>query len=163
MFRPELLDFREIAGDQRGRHQVGKQGDEHLFGRVAHMRRVVNHERLRMDALEQVGRRHIREVERRVLAHQHDVERGQLDPLRLAELEVTAFVVVDGKRANRRKNSAVQHGEPVGRVIGQRMAPCLRFEQQSKGGIAADIDAVDGVHLHRNVEPHNPSLFIRVL
>ena len=33
------------------------------------------------------------------------------------------------------------------RVVEHRMPAPLRFEQQGKGGIAADVDAVDGVHL----------------
>ena len=43
----ERLDLGEVARDQRRRHQVGKFHHEHLFRRVAHLRRVVDHQRLR--------------------------------------------------------------------------------------------------------------------
>ena len=73
----ERLDLGEVAGDQRRRHQVGKLDDEHLFRRVAHLRRIVDHQRLRMDALEQMRGGDVGEVERRVLAQQHHVERRE--------------------------------------------------------------------------------------
>ena len=60
---------------------VGKFGDEHLFRRVAHLRRVVDHQRLRMDALEQMGGGDVGQIERRVLAQQHHVEFGERRPL----------------------------------------------------------------------------------
>ena len=68
------LDRFEIAGDQRRRHQLGKFGDKNFLRRIAHMGRIVDHERLRMNALEHVRRRDVGQIERRVLAQQHDVE-----------------------------------------------------------------------------------------
>jgi len=32
------------------------------------------------------------------------------------------------------------------------MAAALRLQHQGKGGIGVDVDAVDGVHLDRNLE-----------
>ena len=89
----ERLDLGEVAGNQRRRHQVGKFGDQHLFRRVAHMRRVVDHQRLGVDALEQMGGGHISEVEGRVLAQQDHVELGQLHAPRLIEREMVAGLV----------------------------------------------------------------------
>ena len=34
------------------------------------------------------------------------------------------------------------------------MAPLLRFQQQRKSGIAADIDPLDRVHLHGDFQAH---------
>ena len=48
-------------------------------GALRTLRRVVDDERLGMDALEQVGRGDVGEVEGRVLAHQHDVHLGEVD------------------------------------------------------------------------------------
>ena len=75
---------------ERRRHQLGKFGDEDLFRRVADMRRVVDHQRLRVDAIEHVRRGDIGEIERRVLAQQHHVECGKLGVPRLAEREVVS-------------------------------------------------------------------------
>ena len=44
--------------------------------------------------------------------------------------------------------------EFVGRVIGQPMAALLRLQQQREGGIAADVDARDRVHLDGDVQFH---------
>ena len=86
----ERLDLGEVARDQRRRHQVGKFGDEHLLGRVAHARRIVHHEGLRVHALEQMRGGDVGEVERRVLAQQDHVELGQLDAARLTQGEMIA-------------------------------------------------------------------------
>src|SRR5262249_37821819 len=48
----ELLDLGAIAGDQRRRHQIRELDHEQLFGRVAHVHGIVDHQRLGMDALE---------------------------------------------------------------------------------------------------------------
>ncbi len=74
----ERLDLGEVARDQGRRHQLGEFHHEHLFRRVAHLRRIVDHQRARMDALEQVRGGDVGEVERRVLAQQHHVEFGEL-------------------------------------------------------------------------------------
>ena len=105
-----------------------------------------------MDALEQMRGRDIGEVERRILPQQHHVERGQLDAPRLAEREMVAVRVAHLERLHRREHPAVQQREPVGRVIGDRMAALLRFQQQREGGIAADVDPLDRVHLHGDVQ-----------
>src|SRR3546814_12204256 len=51
----------EAARHQRRRHELGKIEHEHLFGRVAHVRGVVDHQRLVADPLEQMGRGDIAE------------------------------------------------------------------------------------------------------
>ena len=73
-----------VARDQRRRHQLGELGDEELFRRVAHMRRVVDDQRLGVDALEQMRRGDVGHVEGRVLAQQHHVEAGEVGKLRRA-------------------------------------------------------------------------------
>ena len=47
-------------------------------GALRTLRRVVDHQRLRMDALEQMRGGDVGEVERRVLPQQHHVELGEL-------------------------------------------------------------------------------------
>ena len=60
--------------------------------------------------------------------------------------------VAHPKRPHRRKHLAVPKRHPVRRVIGDIMPPLLGFEQQREGRIAADIDPLDRVHLHRDFE-----------
>ncbi len=78
----EAFDLVEVAREQRRRHQLRKLRDEHLLRRIAHLGRVVDHERLGVNALEQVRGRDIGEVEGRVLAHQHHVEGREFLALR---------------------------------------------------------------------------------
>ena len=80
----ERADLVRVARDQRRRHQLGELGDEEFFRRVPHMRRVVHHQRLGMDALEEMRRGDVGHVEGRVLAQQHHVEAGQVGELRRA-------------------------------------------------------------------------------
>ena len=85
---PERLDLGEVAGDERRRHQLGKFHHEQLLGRIAHLRRIVDHQGARHDALEQMGGGHIGEIERRILAQQHHVEFDELPAPRLAQGEM---------------------------------------------------------------------------
>ena len=59
-----------------------------------------------MDALEQMRRGDVGEVERRVLPQQHHVERGQRRAPRLAEREVIADLVAHGQHLHRRHQSS---------------------------------------------------------
>jgi hypothetical protein len=150
----ERLDLGEVAGDQRRRHQLGEFHHEHLFRRVAHLRRVVDHQRARVDALEQMGGGDVGEVERRVLPEQHHVEFGELRTPRLAQGEIIALPVAHLEGLDGRRHLGAAQRQPVRRVIGDRMPPPLRLQQQRKGGIAADADARDRVHLHGDFQGH---------
>ena len=81
-----------------------------------------------MDALEQVGAGHISEVEGRVLAQQHHVEFGERHPPRLLQREVIALDVAHAQGLHAGEHFAVEQRQPVGRVIGQRVAALLRFQ-----------------------------------
>ena len=107
-----------------------------------------------MDALEHVGRRDVGEVERRILAHQDHVERGKLDAPRLAQREVVAHDVAHRERLHGREHDAVALRHPVRRVVGERVPARLRLQQQREGGIAADVDPLDRVHLHGDAQTH---------
>jgi hypothetical protein len=154
MLGAERLDGVEVARDQRRRHQVGKFGDEDFFGRVAHMRGIVDHQRLRLDAFQHVRGGDIGEVERRILAQQHDVEAGEVGKPRLAQSEMVAGGIAHLQRPHRRRDLVVALHQPVGRVIAERMAAALRLQQQRKRRIAADVDPFDRVHLHGDVQAH---------
>jgi hypothetical protein len=114
------------------RHQLGKFGDEDLFRGVADMRGVIDHQRLGVNAFEQVGRRDVGEIEGRILPHQDDVERGQIDSLAVTQRKVISRTVADLERAYGCKHRAVTQGQAIRRVIGQHMAAFLRLQQQRK-------------------------------
>ena len=80
-----------VGGDQRRRHQILEQRDEQFLRRVAHMGRIVDDQRPGMDALEDMRRRDVGHVERRVLPHQHDIGLRQVVDARLAQREMIAF------------------------------------------------------------------------
>ena len=52
------------------------------------------------------------------------------------------------------KDAGVEQRQPVGRVIREPVAALLCFQQQGEGGVALDIDPLDRIHLHRNIESH---------
>ena len=73
-------------------------------GALRTSRRIVDHERLRMNALEEMRGGDVGEIERRILPQQDDVELGQVDAPRLAEREVVADLVADLERLHRREH-----------------------------------------------------------
>ena len=70
----EGVDLVEIARDQGRRHQLRKIHHEQLFRRIADAGGIVHHQRLGMDALEDMRRGDVGEIERRILPQQHDIE-----------------------------------------------------------------------------------------
>ena len=154
MLGAERLDRRLVAGDEGRRHQLGEIHHEQLLGRVAHAARIVDDQRPRLDALENVRRRDIGEIERRVLAQQHDVDGREVDELRLAEARMIALDVLDRQRLGHRLDARAVEPQSIGRVVQQAMAARLGFEKKREGRIAGDADALDRVHLHGDGQGH---------
>ena len=115
---------------------------------------IVHDQRLGVDALEEMRRGDVGEVERRVLPQQDDVEGFERFALRLAEREMIADLVAHGEQLHRRHQFLAAQRELVRRVIGKAVAALLRFQQQREGRIAADVDARDGVHLDGDIQFH---------
>jgi len=67
---------RNVARDQRRRHQLRKIHHEQFFRRIANAGRIVHHQCLRVQSFEQMRRGDVGEVEWRVLPQQDDVEGG---------------------------------------------------------------------------------------
>ncbi len=95
------------------------------------------------------------EVERRVLPHQHHVER------RPAATRLPSPSVKWSPSVSRTCSGCTvantlpsQHRHAVGRVIAEPMAARLRFQQQRERRIAADVDPLDRVHLNRDAQRH---------
>ena len=78
------------------------------------MRRVVHHQRVGMDALEQMRRGDVGHVEGRVLAQEHHVEAGEVGKLCGAERKMVALQVAHVHRLDARLDAPVAHGEAVG-------------------------------------------------
>jgi len=68
---------------------------------------------------------------------------------------MVALLVADLERLHRRDHLRAPQRQPVRSVIGDGVPPFLRFEQQRKRGITADVDPLDGVHLYGNVQGHH--------
>ena len=107
-----------------------------------------------MDALKEMRRRDIGEIERRVLPQQYDVEFGKVRAPGRAEAAMIVRLVADLKRLDRREELVAVERQPVRRVIDNRMASRLRFQKQRKCRIAADVDPLDRIHLYGNLERH---------
>jgi hypothetical protein len=67
---------------------------------------------------------------------------------------VVALLVPHRDRLRRRHDLAVAQGQPVGRVVQERMPAPLRLQQHRERGIAGDLDALDRIHLDRDGKAH---------
>ena len=148
------VDLVEITRDQRRRHQLGKVEHEQLFRRIAHARRIVDHQRLGVNSLEEMRAGDVGEIERRILPQQHHVERREIGPLRFAERVVIADLVADGERLHRCDDVLSVQGKLIRGVVGEDVAAPLRLQQEGECGIAAHIDARDGIHLDGDFQAH---------
>ena len=79
--------------------------DQQLFRRVANRRRIVDHERSRLDVLQQMRRGDIGHVERRILAHEHDIRRIEGELGDIAEFVMTARFALHRDRARTSKQA----------------------------------------------------------
>ena len=115
--RAEVRRRVEATRHQRRRHQVRVAEHEQLFGRVPDLGRIVDHQSLARDALEQMCRGDVRHVERRVLPHQHDIGVvSEVERLRLSEpAEMRA-------RLTRHAELARQDAHPPGLEVERRRA-----------------------------------------
>ncbi len=146
----ERLHVLSRARDDGGRHQVEEVEHEDLLRRVAHLTRVVDDQRLGVNALEKMRRRDVGHVERRVLAQQHHVALRQILHARSRQLVVAALLVVDFECRAARQQLVTVQGEVLRRVVENVVPALLRLEQDGEGGIAADVDPLDRVHLDGN-------------
>ena len=92
-----------------------------------------------MQPFEQMGRRHIGEIERRILPQQNDVHLREIDGAGFAEVGMRARLVPDLQRLRGRDQRFAFKRKTVGRVIEQLVAPRLRLQQQCEGRVAGDV------------------------
>ena len=136
---------------------AGIMGDEQLLGGVADLDGVVDDERLRVDVLEKMRRRNVCHVERRVLAHQHHVDLGEIEQLRVSHGVVVAEDATDDERTRPRIQAALRERHLLRQIVVELMATPLRFEGKREGGIRVDVDRLDRVHLDGDDEGHDHS------
>ena len=155
MFVQERLRLGEAARDERRRHELREVEDEHLFGRVADLGGIVDHQGLATDALQQVGGGDVAEVERRVLAHQHYVGvAAQIQADGVGEREMVALDALDRDGMRLRPDAAVAVVQVLGGIVKQAMTARLRRQHQRERGIPGDGDAGERVHLDGDGEGH---------
>ena len=107
-----------------------------------------------MDALKNVRRRDIGEVERRVLAQEHHIDSRKIDKLSLAQTRVIALDVLDRQRLGHHFNARAVQSQTVGRVMQDAVAARLGFKKKREGRVSRDADALDRVHLHGDGQGH---------
>ena len=145
MLGEELLRSAKGTRDHRRWHEAGKVEHPDFLGRVAHRGRVIDHEGLAPDPLEQVRCGDIAEVERRVLAHQHDVDvAAEVEDREFPEREVIAGDRLDGDFAHAGVEPAFFIGQVFGEIVIELVAELLRLQHQREGRIAGDVDPSSG-------------------
>ncbi len=107
-----------------------------------------------MHRLQDVGGGDVGHVERRVLAHQDDVEGRELDHLFIAQREMIALLAAQAHRPRARDRLAVAQGQLARMVVPQLVPARLGAEPHDERGIPLDIDALDRVHLDGNAQGH---------
>src|SRR6266478_4023125 len=91
----------------------------------------------------------IAEVERRVLAHENDIDiPAEIENFRLAKAVMAAGHALDGDRVAHRPKPPFGVTEVLGRVMIEDMPELLRLQHDGKGGIALDVDSLGRVHLN---------------
>ena len=136
-------------------------GDEQLFRRVADRGRVVQHQGPRLDMLQHMGRGDIGHVEGRVLAHHHQIEARQVDPLARARREMIAAFAPHGKRPRGGAELIALQHKLTRQIVEQVMSALQPFQRHHEAGIGIDIDRFQRVHLERDIERHGVSLILR--
>ena len=126
MLREELARRADRARHHRRRHILGEIEHQDFFRRVADRRRVVDDQSLVLDPLEQMGRRDVAEVERRVLAHQHDIDvAAEVEDGEIAALEMIARDRLHGNPMRTRVKAAVLIGQIFGEIVIELVAALL--------------------------------------
>ncbi len=159
MLGEEFAGEAERAGDRGRRHEAGVIEHPQFLGRIADLGGIVDHQGLALDPLEQMGGGDVGEVERRILAHQHDVDvAAEIDDRRLAELEMGALDPLHRHRPGHRPQPPVRPAQILDRIIKEPMPARLRCEHDREGRIARDIDGLQRIHLDGDGKAHRSRL-----
>ena len=103
-----------------------------------------------------MGRGDIGEVERRILAHQHDIDVAtEIEPALLEHGEMAIVAAPHRNASGRRRQPAVAVGQVAGGIMPELMAARLARQHDREGRIAGDIDRFERIHLDRDLERHD--------
>ena len=152
-------DGLKIPCDHRRRRQFGEAQNQELFGEIAHPERVIHNQRARVDHLQQMGRRDIAHVERRVLAQPNNIVFRQIDFGFLPIADVIAFLAAQRDREPPRNDPAFAKGKLIRSVEKQRVTTVLRFNSDPERTVCVNIDRSDRIHLQGNFQAHRIPLF----
>ena len=143
----ESMDVFEGARDERRRHQVEEVENPDFLRRIADVPRIIDDERLGVDALEQVRRGDVGHVERGILTEQDNVLGQEIHGPRVRQPIVVADAVehVEGRAAG--EQTIAVKAQVLRRVVENLMPAVTRFEQDCERRIPADVDPVNRVHL----------------
>ena len=114
------------------------------------MRGIVDHQRARMNPLQQVRRRDVGKIEWRILSHQNDIEMREVDTLAVAKGKMIPEDVAHRERLHGCEHLAVTQSDAIRCVVEERVSALLCLEEQSKRGIATDVNPFDRIHLDCN-------------
>jgi hypothetical protein len=154
----EVVDRLVVRRDQGRRLHAGEISDEQLLGCVAHLGRIVHHQGVGMHLLQEVGGGDVGHVERRILAHQDDVDVVlHVQQHGLAQLGVGAFLGEHLQRLGPGEHPAVLQRQLVGGVEPQFVAAVLGLHHHQEGRVGVDVDPQDGIHLDGDSQRHGGS------
>src|SRR5437763_16224035 len=94
------------------------------------------------------------QIEGRILAHQNDIDPGEVEFLERPEPMVVALSADNFERPGARIEPPVLKRQRVGQIMEQGMPAGLCFEGQRKRRIRIDVDRIDRIHLDRDGESH---------
>ena len=113
-----------------------------FFRGIADMHRIVHHQGRWMHMLQYMGGGDIGHVEGRILAHQHDIDLGEIDGFGGTGREMVAFLPPEGDGPRPGRHLAVAQREITRMIMIELVAPPLGRQAHDKAGITIDIDAL---------------------
>ena len=128
--------------------------DEQLFRCVADAGRVVDDKGLGVDMLQQVGRRDVGHVERRILAHQDHIHGRKVDGLGRTEAGVVAQAPPQLEASRAGKHAAGAEAQIARQVMVETVAAILGLEAENECAVGLDIDGLDRIHLNGDGDAH---------
>ena len=151
MFGEERSHFGQVAGDHRRRHEARIVQHEQFFRRIADAGGVVDHQRLILHPLQQMGGGDVGQVERWVLPHQHDIDiAAKVDHLFRPISEMIAIHLLHMHRPRLGQHPAVAERQVMGEIMVEPVPARLPRQHDVESRIARDLDALHRVHLHRD-------------
>ena len=146
----------EIPRNQRRRRQIGEIEHQKFLGIVSHPERIVDHKRLRVNPVEDMGRGDIAHVEGRILTQPNDVEGREINFGLLAQAVMIPLDAANLQRPSPRKNRTFPVKEPIRRIVEKLVAPSLGLLGDAECAVGVDIDRANRIHLNCDFHVRSP-------